>query len=189
MKPCKSCPFQPSAVRGLWHPAHYLLIAYLGSVKSFVNLESFSLSMGCHQFNGVVRPNPTGATPRCGGWVRAARDSFSLTMRLRSGKLSRAERAEMEDGEAVLSPEEMARVNGLDMDRLPPLEWTPGDPRYPHPDDWTRASVELRARIEADKEYARTFVVPGSPLDLGVDDDAIRAALGDEAADRYQERA
>jgi len=30
MKPCKSCPFQPDALLGLWEPAHYLLIAYLG---------------------------------------------------------------------------------------------------------------------------------------------------------------
>lgn len=190
MKPCKSCPFQPSAVRGLWHPAHYLLIAYLGSVVDYTEPGDVNRSMGCHRFNGVVQPNPTGATPRCGGWIRAARDSIPLRMSLmlRGRTWTPQERAELDDGAEVLSPEEMARVNGLDMARLPPLSWTPGDPRYPHPDDWKRAVVELRVRIEADEEYARTFVVPGSPLDIGVDDEDIRAALGDTAADRYQER-
>lgn len=186
MKPCSSCPFQPTAVRGLWHPAHYLLIAYLGSVRDFSDLSDFSMSMGCHKFNGVVKPNHAGHTPRCGGWVRAARDSFAIRMKLR--RMSRAEIAEMDDGAEVLSPEEMARVNGLDLDRLPPLAYIPGDNRYPTPDAWIRAVVELRAKLDADKEYAREFIVPGSPLDIGVDDDDIIAALGDEAAARYAAR-
>jgi hypothetical protein len=186
MKPCSSCPFQPSALRGLWSPAHYLLIAYLGSVRDFTEQSDIPRSMGCHKFNGVVGQAPGGKPPRCGGWVRAARDSFPLRMKM--PWMSEAELAELDDGIAVLTPEDMARLNGLDMARLPPLAWEPGDARYPRPADWVRAVVELRVRLELDPEHARTFVVPGSPLDIGVDDDDIRAALGDEAADRYAAR-
>lgn len=189
MKPCSSCPFAPESPPGLWHPAHYLLIAYLGSLKGFAEGSDAFRSMGCHKFNGIVGKAPAGTAVRCGGWVRAARESFPVQMLTKFGRFSQTEIDEMHDGCSVLSPIEMARINGLDVDRLPPLEWTPElRDRYPHPDDWIQEVVELRVRIELDKEYARTFVVPGSPLDMGVSDETIRAALGDKAADRYEER-
>lgn len=187
MKPCKSCPFQPTAKLGLWDPAHYLLIAYLGSVREFVEPSDLSTSMGCHQFNGVVRPNPSGATPRCGGWVRAAFDSFA--MRMARSRMTPAELAELDDDAAVLSPEDMARLNGLDMRRVPPLSWNPGDRRYPTQESWRHAVSKLRASLTRNPRLARTYVVPGSPLDIGVSDEDIREALGDEAAERYAARA
>lgn len=185
MKPCSSCPFQPDAPRGLWHPAHYLLIAYLGSVRDFVDPGTLFRSMGCHKFNGIVGKNPAGPPPRCGGWVRAAHDSLKVTLDRRAG------RTEDDDDTttAVLSPEEMAYYNGLDVERLPPLSFDPRGTRYATYNDWQAAHIELRAKLEADPEYAREFVVPGSPLDIGISDEAVRAALGDNAADRYGRRA
>lgn len=181
MKPCKSCPFLPESQLGLWSAAHYLLIAYLGSVRDFVE-GAVETSMGCHQHNGILRPAPA-KPPRCGGWLRAARDSYGLTIRSRLGMLDAAERAEMNDAIFVLSPEDMARLNGLDMSRLPPLAAPIG--KYA---EW-RAEVEaLKQRLREDPSYADTFVLPGSPLALGVTADQIEAALGSRAADLYDSR-
>jgi len=187
VKPCKNCPFQPHAPLGMWHPVEYLLVAYLGSTVTFVEPRDIFSTMGCHEFNGVTRIG-VGASPRCGGWLRAAQRSFPLTMQARFGKITRGELAEMEDGTPVLSPEDMARANGLDVDRLPPLEWVPGDERYPTLDDWTAAVLDLRKRLRSDPEHARTYVIPGSPLDARVSDEVIRGCFGEEALQRYKSR-
>lgn len=187
MKPCKNCPFRPRAPLGMWHPVEYLLVAYLGSVKTYTEPRDIFSTMGCHEFNGITRVGAE-ASPRCGGWLRAARDSLPLTMQARLGKLTQGELAEMEDGAHVLSPEDMARANGLDVDRLPPLEWAPGDERYPTLDDWSMAVLDLRERLRADPEHARTYVIPGSPLDVGTSDEVIRGCFGEEALQRYKAR-
>lgn len=184
MKPCRACPFLKDAPPGLWEPAHYLLIAYLGSVRSYVDKRDARM-MGCHKFNGVVGPKPE-HPPLCGGWLRAAQDGIALTLALRMGRLDAEAAEEMDDGVPVLSVEEMARVNGLDVDRLPPLDWSPDvRDRYPHPDDWAREVHDLRSRLERDPAAAREFVVPGSPLDVGVSDKVVAEALGQEAAVKY----
>lgn len=188
MKPCRSCPFRPKAQRGLWVPAHYLLIAYLGSVEDFVAPGAHP-SMGCHKSNevmsGLFRTPPK--SKWCGGWIRAARNSMAA--RIAAFDMPAAEREEMQDRVAVLTPSEMARVNGLDMDRLPPLAWPYGSSRYPTFDSWRDEILELRRRLVADPDYAQTFVVPGSPLDVGATPDQVRDALGVRAARRYAEAA
>lgn len=186
MKPCKNCPFLPQAPLGMWHPVEYLLIAYLGSVKTFVEPRDINSTMGCHEFNGITRETATQSGPRCGGWIRSAKSSFSLTMQSRLGKISKPELAEMGDGILVFSPEEMARANGLDVDRLPPLEWLPGDERYPTVGDWMLAVQGLRTKLREDPEYARVFVVPGSPLDRGTSEAVIRKCFGEAALRRYK---
>lgn len=179
MKPCDSCPFRKTALLGLWHPAHYLLIAYLGSVRDFVDESALTERMGCHKFGGALRreheiENP----PLCAGWLRGAPRSFAVKVAVAMGRVTCEDL--VRDRE-VMSPETMAEVNGLDMARLPPLSWSPGDPRYPTFGDWTRTVQDLRTRLKADPEYARTFVIPGSPLDIGVNNEQVRGALGPRA--------
>lgn len=188
MKPCKNCPFLSKSPLGLWHPVEYLLVAYLGSVQDFVELRDLGSSMGCHQYNGITQEKPAGESPRCGGWLRAAKGSFTLQMQARMGKISEAELAEMEDGTPVMSPEELAAANGLDLEWLPPLRWRPGDPRYPTPSDWMSAIQDLRAQLREEPELAYTFVVPGSPLDRKTKDEDIRRAFGEAALQRYKAR-
>jgi hypothetical protein len=43
----------------------------------------------------------------------------------------------------------------------------------------------LRTLLERDPSAAREFVVPGSPLDVGVSDDVVVEALGETAAKKY----
>ena len=175
MKPCSSCPFKKEAVRGLWHPAHYLAIAYLGSA------DVPGGSMGCHKFNGVVNDKLTPEkSPPCGGWIRAARDAVNVRIRVATGGIDPNEPF---DGEEVLSVVEMARVNGLDVDRLPPLTWNP-ESGVRHV-DWVRSIIDLKARLTADPELARDYIVPGSPLDIGVSPAQVAEALGAEAARAY----
>ncbi len=187
MKPCKSCPFNPDAVRGVWHPAHYLLIAYLGSIKVFIG--EFRLeTMGCHHWNGALHDPKPGPMPHCGGWIRAGKDSFTMTMLRRLGRLPMDETLEIEDGTPVLSPEDMARLNGLDMSRIPPLDYDPDDGRYASYDAWRDQVVELREKLREDPDYARTFVLPGTPLDINVDDeDAVFEAFGAAAGQKLIE--
>ncbi len=174
-RPCKSCPFQPTAFRGLWHPSHYLLIAYLGSVRDWIP-GCEQLAMNCHQ-----RPGNRSAAGRCGGWARAARESLPVCIGVAFGKIDQ----DAYDDTPVLSPEEMARVNGLDMARIPPLSWSPDDPRYPSHDAWVDAIIDLRAKLEADPEHARSYVLPGSPLDVGPSPDEVVEALGPKLAAVY----
>lgn len=181
MKPCKSCPFRPDALSGLWHPAHYLAIAYLGSadVPGLI-----TTSMGCHQWNGVVSDaRQPEDTPLCGGWIRAANGTINMRLKMLSG---RADPDEVFDDEPRLSVEEMARVNGLDMDRLPPLRWdqTTAE-RYADPEEWMSAVLALRQACLDDPDIAFGYVVPGSPLANGVDRDEVAAVMGDEVAARY----
>jgi len=178
MKPCKSCPFRSDAPRGLWDPAHYLAIAYLGSTSVS------AWSMGCHQY-GPQGPKETRGKdgPPCGGWIRAASDSPGVRISVLMG----GQPSECFDGTPVLSPEEMARANGLDVDRLPPLEWTPeyGEQSGQSPTDWASEVHDLRAAILDNPELAHEYVVPGSPLDEGPTYSQIEEALGTEAADHF----
>lgn len=185
VKPCASCPFLPSAPTGFWHPSHYLLIAYLGSVRTPVESMDASYRMGCHKHNSVIQPDRSGVPPRCGGWLRAARDAIAVQIPLRLGRLSPEELRDLEDDVLVLSPEEMARANGLDLARLPPLDWNPADPRYPTFRDWAVAVLVLRTQLADDPELAREYVVPGSPLDRSVSQEEVERALGPAAAERY----
>lgn len=181
MKPCANCPFLPSAPLGAWHPAEYLRVAYLGSVGSYADDADTNTVMNCHKSSRVCSGGRPVKPKVCGGWIRAAHDSFPLKIAAWIGRISRAERAEaVSDDVAVLSPVEMARANGLDVDRLPPLDWSiEVMDRYPTPQDWQRAISELRERVRLDPEYARTFVLPGSPLSspLPVDSPVIGAII------------
>jgi hypothetical protein len=180
MKPCKSCPFRRDARHGLWSPAHYLLIAYLGSADT---PPSPVPTMGCHQFNGksnkAFEPEipPMFSTGRdlCGGWIRAARDSIAV----RIAVMVRGEIDDVYDGYDVMSPEEMARVNGIDLDNpeIPPLRWSheSGESYF----DWLSRHRTLREKIQKNQEYARRFVLPGSPLDNPPTSEEIDAIFGE----------
>lgn len=177
MKPCKACPFRPDAPHGLWSPAHYLAIAYLGSVRDPIPALMVSV-MGCHQWNGVVHDKlKLQDAPICGGWVRAAHDSLAVRLRLHTPAY-----ADAFDGEPVLSPEGMARANGLDVDRLPPLHYD--RERYETFDAWAAEVLSVRARCMADEEYARSFVLADSPLANGPDFEDVVAAFDPEAVVR-----
>ena len=171
MKPCKSCPFRPDSLPGLWSPAHYIGIAYLGSA------DIPGPSMGCHSFNGMVNPALSAEKPPlCGGWVRAARDSVQIRLAVMFGG---QDEDECFDSEAVMSPEEMARQNGVDVDMLPPLRYDPT--RYPGATgmaEWASEIIALRNQLHEDPESAWEYVLPGSPLDIGVSESQIAEALG-----------
>lgn len=188
MKPCAACPFLSAAPAGFWSPAHYLLIAYLGSVEAFVEADDIVRSMGCHKFNSVLTPKP-GSVPRCGGWIRAARNSFAVQMAQRLGRMSDDEVEESYDDTPVMTPEAMLAQNGFDMTKVPPLRWARGDARYPSALDWEAAVRELREELRADPEAARRYLVPGGPCDREVTDAEVRKVLGELAAARYRARA
>ena len=181
MKPCKSCPFSPDALPGLWEPAHYLLIAYLGSTDL---LTSGPLrSMGCHQWNGVIseKRKDTDA-PRCGGWIRSARDAMAIQLLVRLGRI---DGDETEDGTPVLTPEQMLESNGFDMSRIPPRKFDHRDKRYASYQEWESAILTLRAALTDSPDFARTFVKPGSPLDVGVTREQVAAFGGEQMAQAY----
>ncbi len=181
MKPCKSCPFSLKALPGLWSAEHYIVIAYLGSA----NIADLAhVSMGCHQWNGVCHPglSPDDA-PKCGGWLRAARHT-SIAIRL-GVILGRIDPRELLDGEAVLDPVAMLRQQGVDVDRLPPLEWKRPTARYPTQGAWERDFMRLYRAMRADPRIAEDYVLPGSPLARGVTYDQVAAHLGRDIADRY----
>lgn len=174
MKPCKSCPFRRDARHGLWSPAHYLLIAYLGSAD-MVGVTT----MGCHQFNGKSNKGfEPEIPPLCGGWIRAARYTVAV-------KIAIYVRGEIGEDEVygdecdVMSPEEMARVNGIDLDNpeIPPLRWSheSGESYL----DWLSRHQTLREKLQKDPEYARRFVLPGSPLDNPPTPEEIDAIFGE----------
>lgn len=182
MKPCKSCPFNRESLPGMWEAAHYLGIAYLSCADT---PRLISARMGCHQWNGIVHPSrQPGDTPLCGGWMRAARESLAIRMAMFSG---RADPAEVHDDTPVMTPEEMCRANGFDMDRLPPLKWDPRihRDRYPTYQDWETEVVELREAIMDDPQVAFEYVLDGSPLALGVTREKVAAAMGEDVACAY----
>jgi len=157
MKPCKSCPFRKDSRHGLWSAAHYLLVAYLQSA----DIPSLP-SMGCHQYNGKVKPSlKAEVSPYCGGWIRAAKDNVAIGIRVAFGRI---DNDEIHDGYDVMSPEEMAKTNGIDMTRVPALRFDHRNQDVQSYVEWLNEHTELRNRLRADPEYARTFIVPGSPL-------------------------
>lgn len=182
MKPCKSCPFSPQALPGLWSPAHYLLIAYLGSAD---HVSFIGKTMGCHQWNGVTRPGLSPKdSPACGGWVRAARTT-SLALRV-AAAYGRIDMADLNDNRtAVLTPAAMLEINGFDMTRIPPLTWSPDDSRYPTYGHWEAALLAIVAEVSDNPEAAGSYVLPGSPLASPISRDAVAATLGEAAAARY----
>lgn len=162
MKPCKSCPFRRDARHGLWEPAHYLLIAYLGSADGAGPIRT----MACHQFNGKTKRSiDPKIPPPCVGWVRAARHTVAARIVVYVRKQIGEKEVYGEDCREIMSPEEMARVNGIDLDHpeIPPLQWKheSGESYF----DWLSRHQTLREKLEKDAEYARKFVLPGSPLD------------------------
>ena len=113
----------------------------------------------------------------CGGWIRAARDSIAV----RIAVMVRGEIGEddLYDGYDVMSPEEMARVNGIDLDNpeIPPLRWShKSGESY---SDWVSRHRKLREKLQKDPEYARRFVLPGSPLDNPPTPEEIDAIFGE----------
>ena len=180
MKPCKACPFRPDAPHGLWAAAHYLAIAYLGSVTDPIP-ELLGQSMGCHEWNGRLSPNRQPEdTPRCGGWVRAARDSLNVRLAM---AFSGLDPEEVYDDTPVLSPRDMAEANGLDVGLLPDLHYDPGSGQTY--DEWKDGIVALRQAVLDDPTVALDYVVPGSPLALGVERDDVVRAFGEAAASTY----
>lgn len=171
-KPCKTCPFRPDAPLGVWHPAAYLGIAYLGSIPEVVGVQSLR-GMACHQGLRLREKDPEAELPPCRGWMRAAPDSAALRIRRGLGYLP----DEAADDYPVLSPEEMAQRNGLH--RLPPLVWAEGDPVYPTLWAW-QAAVQGIWDLLAEKEnYAYAWVAPGSPLATPRSDAENRRLIGD----------
>ena len=167
MKPCGSCPFRRSAIRGLWVPDHYLRIAYLGSAETLG-----APTMGCHKHN----KRPAEEVPLCSGWLRSAgRRNIAVRLYILTGKLDPAETERAPD---VMSPEEMVRVNGLDLSRLPPLRWSP-DLGVTY-EEWTEAHAALRRQLRDDPDLAWTYVLPDSPLARGVRLDDDRHFHGEE---------
>jgi hypothetical protein len=157
-----------------------LAIAYLGSADCAAQMQE---SMGCHQWNGHVNESRQPAdTPLCGGWIRAARGTIAVRLRLIAGSV---DVEDIMDLGGTMSVEEMARVNGLDVDRLPPLAYDHLSDRYASHAEWTNAVVTLRQAILATPDLAWEYVIPGSPLAEGVDRDQVAAAMGEEAASRY----
>lgn len=181
MKPCKSCPFSHESLPGMWEAAHYLAIAYLGSANHHSLMNT---TMGCHQWNGIVKPGLSRESgERCGGWLRAAKHtSLSIHLLAMTGKVSMDD---LTDDIEVMSPAEMAAAQGLDMERLPPLDWAGPTDRYPTYGDWEAELLTLRATILSDPSVALAYVLPGSPLDVGVTYEQVAAHIGDDAARRY----
>lgn len=190
MKPCSSCPFRADAQVGLWEPAHYLLIAYLGSLSDPVPAV-FGMTMGCHKYNEVLQPGFRGQPPMCTGWLLAAPDAQSIRFAAILGRLSPEEQAAVfgaARSTEVLSPEEMLRVNGFDMDRIPPRSWSKNDPRYPTFDAWAGEVTALATKLRRRPATAWEYVLPGSPLHRGVSPEQVEQALGPAAARRYTKR-
>lgn len=184
MKPCAACPFRPDSPMGLWEPAHYLAIAYLGSVRT--PLPVHFPSMNCHAWNPLVNPHLRREDSKpCGGWARSLYVTESFRLRLCLPGYPDAD-----DGEPVLTPEEMARLNGLDMDRLPPLEWQPDTPGYEGDYlGWAQSVIELWHALNADPGLAREYVVSGSPLDVGAQFSDVVRSMGFEKAKGLYQRA
>lgn len=162
IKPCPTCPFRRSALLGLWDPAH-LLMTYLDSATRRLDPVG---RMGCHKWNGRVGPGAPDDSPPCGGWVRVARDAAALPY-------DPPEVPEDLAADLYDSVEEMLEANGLDVGRLPP--------RAPPKDDfvlWYDAMHDLRMVVGFVPEFARAYVVPGSPLDLGVTGEEIEEFMG-----------
>ncbi len=182
MKPCKSCPFMPTALPGLWDAAHYLAIAYLGSADV---PRLIGTRMGCHQWNGHLSKDRSAPVPTCGGWVRAARNtSLAIRYGVYVGSIDAAD--VQDEGVQVLTPEDMLRQNGIDVDRLPPLQWSPAAAaRWGSHDEWSKTVLDLRAQMLADPSLAREYVLPGSPLSIGVTRDQVAEFMGEAAARAY----
>lgn len=184
MKPCSSCPFSPTAPLGLWHPAHYLEIAYLGSVDTYVEQADLHTAMACHKANDVLQPERKGPLPLCGGWLHAAPDSF----RARGACARHQIDLETDSRVSVLSPREMMARNGFDLPRLPPLRWMIGeDARYPEFTGWASAVVSLRRALRRNPDLAWGFVLPGTPLARGARGEDLLIAFGPEGARRYRQ--
>jgi len=182
MKPCKSCPFNRESLPGMWEAAHYLGIAYLSCADTPAVMQA---RMGCHQWNGTVHPSRQPEdTPLCGGWMRAARESLAIRIAMTFGK---ADPDEVYDDLPVMSPEEMCRINGFDMDRLPPLKWDPRThrDRYPTYQDWETEVVELRDSIMEDPSVALDYVLDDSPLSRGVTREEVASVMGEDVARAY----
>jgi len=180
VRPCKSCPFRADTLLGLWEAAHYVAIAYLGSADNPLLAAD---TMGCHKWNGIVdaRRKPENS-PVCGGWIRAARDAPVIRLLAIRGRI---DPGDLDDMDGILSVEEMARNNGIDTDKLPPLRWRPRLEGWPDPQAWMEAIVTLRKQILAQPELALQYVIPGSPLDRRPTEAQICAALGTHAAEAY----
>jgi hypothetical protein len=184
MKPCACCPFRADAPLGIWEASHYLAIAYLGSADIG---ELAVRVMGCHRFNGVMHPKLLPEkSPVCGGWARAARNTPAIRLAAMMGRVSISD---LEDTEGILSPEAMAERNGLDLERLPPLTWRPGLRAWPNWSDWVSHTIELRSAVLDNPQIALDYVLPGSPLDLGVSRDTVRKHLGENMVRSMGERA
>jgi hypothetical protein len=182
MKPCKSCPFHTETLAGMWEPAHYLGVAYLMCLD---HADVIHESMGCHQWNGKVNEKLTQEdSPICGGWMRSAKGTLAMRLKFAFDK---ADPAEAHDGFPVMTPEEMMRHNGFDMDKLPPLKWESHNPahraRYPSYGDWETEVLALRAAVRADPEVAREYALPGGPLET-VTREEIAAFIGEEVTAR-----
>lgn len=183
--PCSSCPFRRDAQVALWEPAHYLLIAYLGSATDPVP-SLLGASMGCHKYNEVIQPGFNGRPPMCAGWLLAAPDALYLRIVQRVHGIDTDASSE---GVDILSPEEMLRVNGFDMERIPPRGWRLGDPRYPTFGHWSNEVAALAEQLRRDPDAAWEYVLPGSPLRRGVSPEQVQKALGAAAALRYAKKA
>lgn len=125
--------------------------------------------MGCHQWNGNYNPSRLPKdSPPCGGWVRVAQDSVAVRLLVLSGRVGPED---LDDKLVDLFPDvqTMLRVNGIDVDALPPLR-----PPFPPEQDllqkWIGSVIALRERLEKDPDLAYAYVLPGSPTSFGMDD-------------------
>lgn len=164
MKPCSSCPFTPSATLGKWAPHHLIAISYLLSGDSVLG------TMGCHFWDGSHPGRMPEDSPACGGWIRVARETPTIRLMMATGQINPDE--PYSDLENLFPDvETMLRWNGIDVDRLPPLKCPPVRTAEDVV-NWQRSILDLKARIDANQEVAWAYVLPGSPMTFGVDDDA-----------------
>lgn len=163
MRPCTTCPFLMTSTLGLWHPAHLIQIAYLLSAQ-----VPHQGSMGCHEWNGKHPGRDPQNSPPCGGWVRVAHDSIGVRLLLRSGQVAAGDLDDVEGLALYADVTSMLYFNGIDIDKLPQLD----QPRTKRSImRWLEEIDGINKLITMDKETARFFIMEGSPLAWGVDDD------------------
>ena len=167
-KPCKSCPFRKDAPLGLWHPEHYIRVAYLGSA----DLTDMN-PMGCHQYNGKTNPKLRGEKiPPCIGWY-LSRDSIGSRLEVLNRRI---DPNEIDRTFEVMSPEDLLLANGIDLELLPTLEWdAKGKKGWK---EWQAEVLGLYHDLKKYPEESWTYVKASSPCRQVISEQTVKDAFG-----------
>jgi hypothetical protein len=171
--PCDTCPFRKTSLLGVWQAAH-LVMTYVFS--SYASLQP--KKMGCHKYNGMIKPRLSAATsPPCGGWVRAAWGSPMVRFLEIAHDMRYPNDFDPNDhADELWTVEELLQKNGIRMDKMPPLQWSPDCGMTL--EEWNEKMSLFASMVHMPEVIDATLVVEGSPLDRGVTTEQIETFFG-----------